>query len=461
MPDSGSAFGLLLLSEASVLRIARIGAVTASILWVGTCSVVSEPFETPSPVEVSPLERIVREDSTDVEAVARLATGYLAEGRAEDARAILSATHRRVPGEPTILVALGVVEQALEMYASAADRYRRYLDMGGGALSESVRARLDAIRNEALRAEMRALLASRAVGSESEVSDGSPEPSLDADRVVILPFVTPVDDPELQALGTGLTWKLARDLGREGLDVVDRNMVRALVDVLEVPTSEGTELSLALDVGGLLGAAHVIVARLERVNPEALSWMATTVSRDPGGRIRVAPVEGRSGLSHILDLESYLAELARRSIEGEPLMPRPGQLSARGSPSNPEALLAFGRGLQAMDSGAHAQAESALEAAGAADPEFDRAEELARRAGLARAAAGRPLVATLEDVVRVGELQRAVLGLREMPGAAQQEAEARVGGRHRAEISEILGLDRPGGSVLLEVIFTPAGGAAP
>lgn len=437
--------------------VSRTGLPLILALSLAGCFVTSEPFATPTPAEMSNLETAVRGDSTDVEAVARLAAGYVSGGQTEEARRVLANAHRRVPDDPTILVTLGIVEHELGLYDSAADRYEIYLLTHRGAFPDRVQARLDAIRNEDVRAEMQALLALDGTASESDGGARTPDP----DRIAVIPFDVPDADGAVEPLGTALSWMVGRDLAAAGFQVVDRAAVRSLVEVMEVEPAQRSGLSLGVEVGRLLGAGQVILGEVRSDGSTGISWSATAISLEGNGQIRIAPVVAEAALDEVLQLESTMVELLRRSAAGELFLPGPGDPSPTPPPSVPDALLAFGRGLRAMDVGAFEEAENEFEEALALDPAFDRAAELGRRAGLARITAEIPLLATLEEAVRIGEFQRAVRTLRTSPGSTQQEALSRVGDRARAPVSEVLGLDRLGGSAVLELVFTPAPSGGP
>lgn len=433
-----------------------------AFLLIGGCVFASDPFTTPPPARLSSLEALVQQDSTDVDAVTRLAAGYFSGGRPGDAYDLLEPVNRRLPTEPTILAMLGLVEHELGRFDRAAARYRAFLQTNDGPLAERIGVRLEAIRSEALDMEVRTILAQEdpRPGTGSSVGEESPA-ELDPRKVVVMPFSHDGGaELDLEALDAALTWLVGRDLAVPPVRVADRYRVRSLIEEMGVEPSRRDDLSLGIRVARLLGAGHVIQGSLRSSNSGEISWDLVVLSPGTGGRVALAPVSVEGEIGDVLRMEGRVLELLRRSVEGEAFLPAPGERREVGPPSDVEALLTFGRGLRALDAGEYESARAVFEDARRLDSGFGEAAELARHAARVEASLDVPLVTTLEEVGRVGELQRAVLGLRRSPGSARRRALDRVGADEREVVSEVLGLDRIRGGAFLDIVFTlPAGGA--
>ena len=125
---------------------------------------------------------------------------------------------------------------------------------------------------------------------------------------------------------------------------------------------------------------------------------------------------------------------------------------------NVQALLAFGRGLAAQDAGDFEQAEAHFGEATRLDPGFGLAQ--AKRTQSIRSAAARQVSAARamqSQAARLTQQRRMVQRLQASPASVRQRVLASLGQKQRAVIAELLGQDRVGTAILLELVFRAPG----
>ena len=123
---------------------------------------------------------------------------------------------------------------------------------------------------------------------------------------------------------------------------------------------------------------------------------------------------------------------------------------------NVQALLAFGRGLEALDTGRWADAQQHFEEATSLDPSFALA---ASRGSVARRAVqGADVRNRIQARAALSARRRqAVQALRTSPAAVRNRILRRLDPRKRAVLAEVLGQDRIGTAILLELVFRVPG----
>lgn len=427
-------------------RLVLLLSVTASI----ACSVGTPPFRAPAPEELPRLESELRTDSTNVDAVTAVAAGYAAEGQLEAARDLLERTLEELPSESTLGVMLGLIEQELGLDESASRHFEAYLARFSGAFAADIRAHRDAILGSAMRAEGARLVTTLP-------TTGALEP--DPDQVVVIPFDHPEEDA---ALATGLTWLLRRAFEREGLHVTEDPRLQGVLSALGLEQAVAPELATTAELMRTLGAAHAIQGRASVDETGQLSWdvMVVTFGRD--GRLTASSIPAEGALEDVPALAARVAAIAAAVTQGAAALAQieEERVEVR-PPGRVDALMAFARGLQAVDQEAWSAARAEFELATELDSSFEEAGSWVRRAQAVLRVESEPLLARLEAAARIGELRRAVLAVRTSIGSSQQNALARLGSRERTGVIEVLGLDRIGGGGQVTVTLEPTSGGGP
>ena len=435
------------------MRNARARPILIGVLLLTGCMLGSDPFTTPAPSEFSDLAETVERDPTDIEAALLLAAGYLAAGRLEDARGVLDVAHTEVPGDPTVVMAMGVVEQELGMYQRALDHYTDFLvSQRSSSFASQIEARFEAILPAALREDARGQLA-------GETAVGGDVP--DSLTIAVLPFAfDPQQADQAEPLSVALAEVLAWDLDGAPFEVVAPELVRTLVDEMTTDAAQLSHLSVAARAGTLLGAGRVVQGRISAPTAGPVAWDVTVVTLSEEGQMSLVPLRAEGDAGSILDLEKRMAFMVHGAL-GEYVQPVDAGGVNRRQTVSVEALLAFGRGLTASNTGDHSSAQAFFAEAVELDAEFTQAGSRAARAASAVAASLLTPSVTLEEGARIGEMQRAVQALRSSPNSVQQQSLDRVGARERAVLAEILGWDHVGVDFILDLTFTVFTGPVP
>jgi hypothetical protein len=236
-----------------------------------------------------------------------------------------------------------------------------------------------------------------------------------------------------------------------GWNVVDGARVRVLLDEMDVAATDLAELSLGVELGRRLGAARVVQGTMRRPSVQTAEWDITVTSLDPGTTARVDHFSLTGLVAQVLPMQQRAAVMVRESLEDEFRQDRPGVVYTVSA----QALTSLGRGLLAMDRDDPSAARDAFSEAVELDGQFAGARALVARMDTILTAPALNVLA--EEVARVGELQRAVAGLRTSPSSLHQTTMTRLGRSDRATVSELLGLDAAPGGTLLDLTFVLPG----
>ena len=404
-----------------------------------------------TPDEIPTLEAQIDADAFDVDAGLRLAAAYRDAGRGGDARALVGTQLDLLPDDPGLIVMAGLLDEDAGDFSSARLRYEAFL-IGGpvGALRDEIEWRLDNVRAEELRADIRVSLA-----REAELRQTTP----DQGAVGVFPFMYEGEDPSWQPLGVALAELLITDLGITGrLAVLERVKVQVLLDELALAQAAFVDPTTAARSGRLLGAGHVVQGRYRIEGGIRIAVDAAIVEVGPPGSERVEPIAVEDALERLFDMEKQLA-LDLYAQLGVELTPAERARINERQTESVQALLAFGRGLSASDAGDFRQAEVYFAEASSLDPSFALAQsrqQIAARATRARSArATRQLSA---QASRLARQRAAVQAIRNAPASVRQQLLQRLGQRQRAVLAEVLGQDRVGTTILLELVFRRPGG---
>jgi len=415
-----------------------VAAIAAQACFVGSTS-----FDPPAPSQVGMYETRLAADPSDVSASVSLAVLRLREGRAEEARNVLAEADAAVPGDPAVMLLRAIAEERVEDHTAARASYAAYRESHIGVLARHAGTRLASMSATTLREDSRRAL----TGPLTDPED------LDQRLIVVVPFSHSGSDPDAEALAAAVAEVVGQEVGSTGRwNTVDAARVRVLLDEMDVPVARRADVGVGVEVGRRLGAARVVQGVSRRVSLDVTVWDVTIVSIRDARVLEVNQVALEGGITQVLEMQRRLSALVTRVLEPQGAEER----NTPGQTEDPAALTAFGNGLLAWDRGDAAAAHEAFARALTLDPGYAAAEE--RVAFFEGLLAAPPLDSLVVEVARVGELQRAVATLRAAPGSTHRDAIARVGGRERTMLSDMLGLDALTGDALLDLTFTLPGG---
>lgn len=172
----------------------------------------------------------------------------------------------------------------------------------------------------------------------------------------------------------------------------------------------------------------------------------------------VEPLSASEAIDRFFAMEKQLAFDLYEEL-GVELTPAERERVSEYQTESIEALLAYGRGLAAYDAGDFDLAQQYFSEAAGIDPSFTLTASRRIQAASMVAAGVREAMTTLARFARFDGLQRdAVLALTNAPTAIQQRVLQSLGQQQRAVLAEILGQDRLGQVILLELVFRGPGG---
>jgi tetratricopeptide (TPR) repeat protein len=390
---------------------------------LAACAAAGPPQTAPAP-DVPALEARLAADPADAEAAVQLGAAYRDARRLDDAVRVLAAVRERDPQNENAVLLLGLVYEDRGEPARARELYRWYVDHGTSRrMRDELRGRLALLERGAREEELRA-----AVAQEARLANTPPTPN----SVAVFPFLFGGGDESLRPLERALAEFLVTDLSQTGrLRVLERVRVQEMLDEIALGESGRVDPATAARGGRLLGAANVVQGRFEGTE-QALSLEARVARVTPTGARPAGDAVGRRGdIQRLFEMEKALAMGVYQRLDVQ-LSPAERERVMRIPTTNLQAVLAFGRGLQAADAGDWAAAAAHFWEAARLDPNFSPALNRAQEAAdAARAIA--TTTANLAEMVQIKlaygeEVLDAVDAL--IPGAG-------VG----AAVSQTLGLD--------------------
>jgi TolB-like protein len=176
------------------------------------------------------------------------------------------------------------------------------------------------------------------------------EPKVDPSRIParsigVLPFSVAESDTLLRPLGYATADLLSTDLARSGeLQIVERLRLDAIVRELDLAQKGLTDPATAPRVGRIMGARRLLIGNVRSAPGGQIEFSARLVDAVAG---TVQPlVSARAPLDRVIDAEK---ELALRVFEAMGVTLTPSQRVAveQRQTTNLQALVAYGRGLEA------------------------------------------------------------------------------------------------------------------
>jgi tetratricopeptide (TPR) repeat protein len=421
------------------------------VVGLAACAGGSAPLPIPAPEEVPGLEADVRTDPGDVASALRLAAVYRELERTGDARAVVERGLAETPEDPGLTAMAGLLAEDEGSFSEARERYESYLaNAPKGPLRDEIERRLDSVRRSELQQDVR-----NAIAREAELAQSAPDPG----ALGIFPFVFEGGDAQWEPLGPALAELLITDMSLTGrLDVLERVRVQTLLTELALGEAGLAEPATAARSGRILGSGLVIQGRYRIDENQRIDVDAAVVEVGPPGTRTVDPVRAGDRIERLFELEKQLAIDLHAEI-GIQLTPAERARLEERQTESVQALLAFGRGLEASDAGDFTQAERYFAQASELDPSFalaqSRRQSASRAAGARGPAASRRIAA---QATRMARQRAAVRALRNAPASVRQRMLQRLTAHQRAVLAEVLGQDRVGSAILLELVFTRPGG---
>jgi len=432
-----------------VFRPSRSVLVALLTMGVAGCALGGGGLSVPAPEEIPGLEARMTSDPDDLESGLRLAAAYRGVERFDDGFALIARLSERYPDDLGVLVLTGLLAEDTGDFTAARAAYMTVLERDPGqALREQIGHRLPIVRRAELRADVVTALA-----REAELAQSSPDPA----TVGIFPFAYEGGDPIWEPLALALPDMLATDLGVTGrLRIVERVSVQALLAELALGESGRVVPASAARGGRLLGAGHVVQGRFRIDGGERIEVDLAVVEVLAPGAEQVDPVAAQDLIARLFDLEKQLAFDIHSEL-GIQLTPAERERINERQTESVEALLAYGRGLQAVDLGDFTLAEQSFAEAEELDPQFTLAEtQLAEVQAVSAATAVAP--ADVPSAQALAQQRQAVLQLTSAPTSIPNQVLQDLTQPERAVLAEVTGQDRVGQVTLLELILRPPGG---
>lgn len=344
------------------------------------------------------------------------ARGMLAMSQFDEAREAFGALVREAPEDPRAQLGLGAAYEGLGHLDSARVIYEA---LEGQRLPRSVRGQLDGRVRLLHRRELHEA-ARRAIAEEVRLTNLAPEPN----TIGVMPFRYEGSDTALRPLERALAHFVITDLSRvSAVRVLERQAVQVLLDELRLVQSGRVDPATGARSGRLLRAEHVLQGDL-------LSLAGVEDLKLSARAVRTATVEiageasAQDELRQLFDMEKAVVlgllgemRVAITEAERELIMERPT--------ASIQALLEFGRGLEAEDAGNLVAARRAFRRARSEDPGFRAAaeEEQAAENMMEADQTTLPGVAELLDVLLPADLPFLADNLNEVMGNAMSQGD--------------------------------------
>jgi TolB-like protein len=405
---------------------------------VAACAPGLQPVSQPTPAEIPGLEARLADGPVVVPVLVRLGLAYRSADRMEDARRTLEQAVAADGADPAAVLYLGLTYEELGRPADARRLYQRYLEVGRSReLVRWIGDRIPALQRQEL-----VLAARDAVVREAELANTPPRPR----HVAVFPFIYTGTDPQYQPLSRALAEMLVTDLSQtDRLTVLERLRVQLLLDELELAERGVVDMATAARGGRLLGAEHAVQGRVDATDAQV--QMEAAIVRVAEAAQLGTPVAERDALRQLFDVQKRLTLELYREL-GVELTPAERERVLRQPTTNLEALLAFGRGIEAEDGGNFAAAAEQFRRAATLDGGFQqavrRAESAAATAVAAAVTGDRLAELGLEEVAVGAEAAGEPLGtdVLEMlvPDAMVRDAVAEVRGQEGFGRRAVLGI---------------------
>lgn len=312
---------------------------------------------------ISRLEAARDANPQNVAALRALGVAYYKAERYGDARSVLNQARQLDPKDGVSALYAGLSAEQLQDYTNARAAYNSYLEVGKSRrVRNQIQQRLVALaRTEAVAA------AKAAVANEATLS----QTPGDRRTIAVPPLRFSGPDAEtLAPLERGLADLIITDLSRSSqLTIVERDRMQALADEIRLSESDRVDAGTAVRAGRLIQAGRLVNGSI--VQGGSQLTISSSVVDVQTSEIS-APVQVTDDLDDIFTMQKQLVLQIFDQLDVT-LTPAERQLVDRPSTTNLNALLAYGRGLQAADDGRFEDATRFFDDARTMDPGFGAA----------------------------------------------------------------------------------------
>lgn len=287
----------------------------------------------------------------------------------DKARLALERAFRLNNEDPKTLFYFGMSSELSQKDELAIHIYRRYSKLPFTSKYRSwMKARYDILNQKAIRRDLKHILSQENLLTTEGVSPKA---------IAVLPFTYQGEDESYASLSRGLCEMMITDLSQvEGLELVERARMQALMDELTLSGTGLVESDSAPRMGKLLSAGQVLngaydVLEGEKFRMNVELW--NLVDMD------VPPVKANTedGLKNLFRLEKMVVFSVIRKM-GIELTPQQKKEIMHVPTRNIQAFMAYSTGLAQQDAGQFNQAAASFQRALQLDPNFQPAGQMAQ-----------------------------------------------------------------------------------
>jgi len=356
--------------------------ILAASLITGCASMKADMFmKSGKYAEAVPLlEQQLAENPADTGARSRLGFAFLKTGDIDRAVRQFERVLESEPDNPYALLYLGIAFVNQERFGEAIETWKRYRDRNHPRLEAEIRRQLTLllIAESQRRAE-------KALAEEEKLKAAVPPEN----TVAVCYYADRTPGRTLQAFQKGLAAMVMTDLSKiKSLQVVERMRLQALLEEMQMGRTGIVDTATAPRVGRLLGARHIIVGSLTKGSIRVTTSLSSTETGRVEGTSQVRVSE-----EHFYDLPKIIVTDTAK-ILGIELTDEEKAAIGRPHTTSYDAMVFFGRALEAMDAGNWKNARDLFARALAEDPNF----KLAGEAADACPGAGAPSVADISQM---------------------------------------------------------------
>jgi TolB-like protein len=316
-----------------------------------------------SPAALAKLETEAAGDSADIATRIKLGAAYRDLHRPGEASVVLESVTNDDPSNAGAFFLLGLTREDLEDWPGSRVAYEQYMSLGGSTdVKQAVASRLKYVHRRELQASVVRLAEEERAGQRA----GPAEPR----TLAVFPFLYQGDDQSYGPLGRALAEMLVTDLSQtDRLRVLERLQVQLLLDELALDSLSLVDPATAARSGRLLRAGRVVQGAID-IAALRLDLNAFLLQIDQQGP--PAQLTDQDDLQRLFDVEKRVA-VGLYASAGVELTVAERERVMRRATENINALLAFGRGLEAEDRGDYRTAAREYDQAASIDPGFDLA----------------------------------------------------------------------------------------
>ena len=291
----------------------------------------------------------------------KLGFAYLKTGRLDEAIVEFQTALKNEPGEPYSTYYLGLAWLNKENYEKAIEVWQGYRNKPQPLIEEEIRRQLTL-----LQIAHSHKLAAKALAEEQRLMSVKPE----ADTLAVCYYQDLSPDKSLQAFQKGLAAMVISDLAKiKSIKVVERIRLQALLEEMKLGQTGIVDPKTAPRVGKLLGAENIVVGNLSSGSIRAVTTLTSSGKGNVKGSASVS-VDKDKFFELPMIIVRDTAKILGITLSDE-------ESRAIGMPHTKayNALVYFGKALDAFDAGKWKDAKDFFNMALKEDPAFDLAKQ--------------------------------------------------------------------------------------